>query len=159
MNPALTLRPVAAHEDALLFEIFASARNDADDPTACEDRSDDRRLRLEHEFASRQRGYRTDFPGVEYLIITAADEPIGRIYLQRTNRHIFVVDIVLLEQWRGLGIGSSLLRSLIAEAGAGERTVRLHVEKSNARAFRLYARLGFTIIGDARTHHLMECQP
>jgi GNAT superfamily N-acetyltransferase len=118
-----------------------------------------RRTIIEHEFASRQRGYRTDFPGVEYLLVHSGTEVIGRIYVQRTSRWIFVVDLVLFERWRGLGIGTSLLRSLIAEAASSGRTVRLHVEKSNARAFELYTRLGFVIIGDACSHHLMECQP
>jgi GNAT superfamily N-acetyltransferase len=155
--PALSTRPAHSDDDPLLFEVFASSREAGLRNTAVHPEA--RQQLLEHEFDSRQRGYRNDFPGVEYLVICAGTEPVGRLYVQRTNRVVFVVDLVLLERWRGRGIGTSLLRDLIDEARTTGRTVRLHVEKSNARAFRLYARLGFTIIGDARTHHLMECRP
>jgi ribosomal protein S18 acetylase RimI-like enzyme len=52
------------------------------------------------------------------------------------------MDIALAPTFRGKGIGRGLLRPLIDEASASERTLSIHVEANNL-ARRLYERLGF----------------
>ena len=68
------------------------------------------------------------------------------------------MDIALLPEHRGAGIGSAVLRGLLAEAAAAGKPVRIHVERLNP-ARRLYERLGFAPIEDKGVYYLMEWRP
>jgi ribosomal protein S18 acetylase RimI-like enzyme len=63
----------------------------------------------------------------------------------------------LLPEFRGQGIGSYLLNSLIKEATSTSRKLTIHVEKMNP-ALRLYNRLGFTLVKDEGIYLLMSKQ-
>lgn len=98
---------------------------------------------LDQQFSFQHRHYVTCYDGAEFYVIAHGAEPIGRFYIDRVTRDRVVVEISLLPEWRGRGIGSALLTALQEEvtAGCADR-VSLHVETGNpARA--LYARLGF----------------
>jgi ribosomal protein S18 acetylase RimI-like enzyme len=68
------------------------------------------------------------------------------------------MDIALAPAYRGRGIGSGLLRSLIAEAQASARKLSIHVESNNP-ARRLYERLGFRVAGEHGVYVLLERAP
>ena len=72
-----------------------------------------------------------------------------------TALHIEVIDVALLPEYRGHGIGSSVLRGVLAHADRVGRSVELHVEKQS-RAVRLYERLGFAISGDVGMYFAMS---
>jgi len=61
--------------------------------------------------------------------------------------HIEVIDVALLPEYRGHGIGTSVMRGVLTHADRLGRAVRLHVEKQS-KSVRLFERLGFTICGD-----------
>jgi [ribosomal protein S18]-alanine N-acetyltransferase len=70
-------------------------------------------------------------------LITASD--VGEAELE---------SIVIAPQWRGLGLGASLLSELTHRASAqGARRLDLEVRASNSPAIRLYQRAGFREIG------------
>ncbi|HAV35433.1 MAG TPA: GNAT family N-acetyltransferase, partial [Massilia sp.] len=75
-------------------------------------------------------------------------------YVLRGAAEIRVIDIALLAQYRGQGIGTTLLRSLLDEARRGARRVTIHVEENNP-ALALYLRLGFTQIETHGLYRLM----
>jgi GNAT superfamily N-acetyltransferase len=79
------------------------------------------------------------------LIITADDEPIGRIWVHCDGSDWELVDIALLPEHRGHRVGTVLLRDLIQQADANAATVHLSVGLANAAAQRLFFGLGFTI--------------
>jgi ribosomal protein S18 acetylase RimI-like enzyme len=68
---------------------------------------------------------------------------------------IRLVDIALLPEHRGRGIGGALLRGLLDEGAVSGRRVSMHVERSNP-ALRLYERLGFERVKDDGIYWLME---
>lgn len=60
-----------------------------------------------------------------------------------------ISDLIVAEPWRGQGVGSALIRMLIAKASVWSvPTVEIGVALSNERALALYRTLGFK---DART--------
>jgi ribosomal protein S18 acetylase RimI-like enzyme len=65
------------------------------------------------------------------------------------------VDITLLPPYRQAGIGTAILRDILAEGTAAAKPVRIHVEKFNP-ALRLYTRLGFTPIADKGVYLFLE---
>jgi ribosomal protein S18 acetylase RimI-like enzyme len=71
------------------------------------------------------------------------------------DREIRIVDIALLPEYRGKGIGNGLLRDLLAEADADRESVTIHVERLNP-ALRLYERLGFAVAEDKGVYLFLE---
>ena len=68
------------------------------------------------------------------------------------ENYIYLDDLSVYEQYRGNGIGTELIKT--AERFAeeiGVSIITLHVEKSNESAFRLYKRLGYSIMQDEGT--------
>lgn len=91
----------------------------------------------------------TYVPGRQAVIMRAGTEAraIGRISLTRHWRKFFLRDIELLAVERNHGIGTAIIGALLALAQGEGRAVELLVLKHNP-AQRLYARLGFRIVGD-----------
>jgi len=85
------------------------------------------------------------------------EDVLGRLYVDRWADEIRIIDIALLPQYRGRGIGRAILESLLDEAASRDRgrVVRIHVEHMNP-AMRLYVRLGFYEIEDKGIYKLME---
>lgn len=81
--------------------------------------------------------------------------PAGRLYVARWPAEIRIVDISLLPEHRGHGIGTALLGDLTAEAAAAGTPLTIHVERFNP-ALRLYQRLGFVAVGDAGVYLLLR---
>jgi len=84
--------------------------------------------------------------------------PAGRMLVAGGPEEIRLVDLALLPEHRNGGIGTALLRRLLAEGAARTVPVRLHVERSNP-ARRLYERLGFVPVADDGVHLLMAWNP
>jgi ribosomal protein S18 acetylase RimI-like enzyme len=97
-------------------------------------------------------------PGAEYLLIRRDGDPIGRIAIYRSGNETRIVDIALVPEHRGMGIGSQLIHDLLVEAGVENIPVTLHVERHN-RAAGLYRRLGFRVIEDGGVYLFLKWVP
>jgi len=167
MNPAreqdprgapgpVTLRPERPGDEAFLFQVYASTREEElaltnwDGPT--------RAAFLDHQFRAMRRGYAGMFPEGQFSIVELDGEAIGRMVLDRAADQIRVVDLALLPGRRNRGIGTLLMRQVCAEAATAAKPVRLHVLKGN-RALQWYSRLGFVKCGDAGIYEELEWQP
>lgn len=100
-----------------------------------------------HQFHAQRTHYRTHFPAAAFLVIERAAVPVGRLYLERRGDTYHIIDIALLPDLRGHGVGTALLGAVIAQAAAAGLGVGLFVERFNP-ALRLYRRFGFIEIGD-----------
>ena len=152
----ITLRSETPEDEAFLFTLYASVREEELEATGWAGAARDDFLQMQ--FRAMRRGYRSMFPQAQFSIIMLEGEPVGRLVLNRASDELRVVDITLLPAARGQGLGGNLLRSIVAEARHSGRRVRLHVLKG-ARAERLYERLGFRQINDAGLYEQMEWRP
>lgn len=102
--------------------------------------------------------YRQHFAQATFELIKYQGENAGRLYVDRSLGDIRIVDIALLDSFRGKGIGSYLLKKLLAEGRDKGLTVSIHVEKNNP-ARRWYERLGFLKIEDKGLYDFMQRTP
>ena len=110
------------------------------------------------QFTAQDSYYRQQFPDTSFDIVMVDGVPAGRLYVDRRDAEIRIIDIALLPEHRGNGIGTSLLRDLLAEADAAGKSVTIHVERLNP-ALRLYERLGFSLAEDKGIYLFLERTP
>jgi len=110
---------------------------------------------LASQFSIQHDYYRRHYPRGRFDVITYRGERVGRLYHDWSGDAAQLIDIALLPVYRGLGIGSHLLRALVAEAARKRVPVRLYVEFENP-VRRLYRRLGFVPAGENGVYELMQ---
>ena len=149
----VTLQPFSPDNQEFLFRLYSSTREHEISALGWPSAQQEAFLRMQ--FNSQQRWYETAYPGADHQLILIDDQPAGRILVLRDSKTYTLVDIALLTQHRNTGIGTQLLRQLIAEADKACVPLRLHVLKSNP-ACRLYERLGFAKTGEDGIYYEME---
>lgn len=88
-------------------------------------------------------------------LILVGSEVVGWIACTEDEAKLELIDIHLLPEHQGKGIGSKLLSELVSQADSARKPVQLSVLKVNpSRA--LYERWGFRSSGETETHVLME---
>lgn len=140
----LSLRPCVAEDEPFLRQLYASTR--AAEMQASGWPAERVTAFIAQQFALQHAHYHRHFPAAEFLLIEQAAHRVGRLYLQEQERHIQLIDIALLPQWRGQGIARRLLGDVLARADRGGKSVGLHVEQRNPVAA-WYLRLGFVPVG------------
>ncbi len=110
---------------------------------------------LESQFALQRHHYRKYYGASEFAVIEKNGVPAGRIYIDRQDSALVVVDIALLPEYRGQGAGTAFMRAVCAEARTAGKKVSIYVEKFNP-AQTLYRRLGFREILDEGVYWMME---
>ena len=99
---------------------------------------------LAQQFYAQHCHYQEHYREAEFSLVLQGGQPIGRLYLFRGPTTHNLMDLSLLPNWRGRGIGSHLLSLLVQEADTAGKAIRLYVEPDNP-ARRLYERFGFGI--------------
>lgn len=153
---SFALRPACAGDEAFLFELYCTTRNDEIAAWGLD--SSQQEILLRMQFNAQRQHYELAYEAIEHSIILVGNRPTGRIMVFRSEREFVLVDIALLPDARGLGIGCALIADLLTEAERAGKPVSLHVEKDN-RARRLYERLGFEICEDTGMYFKMEWRP
>jgi ribosomal protein S18 acetylase RimI-like enzyme len=149
----VTFRPIRPEDQEFLAGLYASTREAELAPVPWS--ADEKAAFLKMQFDAQHRHYQEHYPRARFDLILAADEPIGRLYVDHWPNEVRLIDIALVPAWRNRGIGGRLLRDLMAEAAAAGKPLTIHVERFNP-ALRLYERLGFRKIEDKEVYHLME---
>ena len=157
LSSGISLRPYRAEDQELLFAIYAGTRKD--EVAAFGWSAEQQEAFLRMQCNARSRWYEMAYPGADHQVICLDGQPIGRILVLRPPDHMRLVDIALLPEYQGRGIGSELLRELAAQADKAGVPLRLRVEKTNPGARRLYERLGFVQTGEDEINCHMERAP
>ena len=165
-NPALFREAVRATLDAsvhlreegeddlpFLRTLYASTRAEELAPVPWPEVQ--KRAFLDHQFELQRAQYREHYLGAEWLVIERDAVPIGRLYLKRSSAEVRMMDIALLPDARGRGIGTRLTRAVIDWAAAQGLPVTLHVEPFNP-AYRMYQRFGFEHRRSTGIYHFLE---
>ncbi len=153
MSGRLSLRAVTPADREVIFEVYASTRAEEVAATGWEPAV--QQAFLAQQFAAQDAAWHARLPDAAYDLVLVDDEPAGRLYVERRADAIHVVDISLLPQWRGRGIGGRLLEAVAAEADERGVTLSVYVERHNP-AIRLYERLGLVAVGADAVYLLMQ---
>ena len=140
-----------------LLRLYATTR--AEEMAMVADWSDEQKdAFVRMQFEAQHAWYQEHYWDAHFDLVLIDETPAGRLYVHRRGTEIRLVDISLMPEVRGQGIGSALLHELMAEAEAAGKPLTIHVEKYNP-AMRLYQRLGFKSIADRGPYDLLEWRP
>lgn len=153
---SVTLRPVVPDDGTFLLKVYAGTRSDEVAAWGWDAAQQEAFFRMQ--FNAQQQAYEAEYPRADHEIILLGDEPVGRMIVERTERELRGVDIAMLPEYRDSGVGTALIKNLLAEASAADKPFRIQVVKSN-RAMRLYERLGLSVIGESAFYFQMEWTP
>ena len=156
MRGRISLRPVQDDDGEFLLRVYAGTREEelALAPWSREEKQQFVRM----QFDLQQEHYRRYYVDARFEIVMLEDQPVGRLYTDRRADEIRVVDIALLPECRGRGMGGEIMNDVLAEAAEAGKPVRIHVRQNN-RAVGLYRRLGFEKTGETGVYDLMEWRP
>ena len=152
----VTLRPVGEDDLPFLLRVYAAAREEelAQVPWTAEQKE----AFLRQQFEAQHAWWREHYTGATFDLVLVGGRPAGRLYVDEWAREVRIVDIALLAEHRGRGVGTRLLQGVLARADAAGKPVSIHVERMNP-ALRLYQRLGFRLVEDKGVYLLMERPP
>jgi ribosomal protein S18 acetylase RimI-like enzyme len=109
---------------------------------------------IELQFQAQSHAYAA-YRDTSFEVVLVDGDPAGRLIVARWPEELRVVDIALLPEFRGRGIGGTLMREVIAEADERGVKTSIHVERFNP-AQHLYTRLGFRSVSEAGVYLLLE---
>jgi len=152
----LSLRPIQPEDSEFLYQVYASTREQelAPVPWAAAEKA----AFLRSQFSAQHRHYQQHYAGTSFEVILLDGRPVGRLYVARGEEEIRIVDIALLPEHRGAGIGSALLKGILAEGARAHKPVTIHVEQFNP-ALCWYERLGFRRKAEAGVYLFLEFSP
>src|SRR5215204_5905514 len=93
-----------------------------------------------------------NFNTADGVIIVFENKDIGYFWVIEKESEILLASIRLSNEFQNKGIGTQIIRNLIAKSS---KPVSLRVLKVNP-ARKLYERLGFVIKEETKTHYLMK---
>lgn len=153
---AITLRHATPEDTAFLLAVYASTRAEEMAITGWSD--EQKAAFCAMQFKAQDTHYRQHYPTAQFFIIEAGKVPAGRLYVEHSAKEIRILDIALLSEYRGKGIGTHFLRDLQKQAQSASKVLSIHVETFNP-AKRLYERLGFVLAEDKGVYHFMTWTP
>jgi ribosomal protein S18 acetylase RimI-like enzyme len=152
----ITLRPATDADYDFMRQLYESTR--AEEMTRFPFDEAQRKVFLDQQFAAQFEHYGIHYPTCERNIVERDGVQVGRFWIDEWRDQIRIVDIALVAECRGSGIGSQLLHQVIDRATAAGKPVTIHVEAFNP-ARRLYQRLGFEKVDTNGVYFLMRREP
>ena len=156
VKPTVVLRPVAEDDEAFLRDVYATTRADELGQAGLAEAQEKAFIHMQ--FSAQSEDYRRRFPQADHDVVLYKSEPVGRLYVARSPEEIRILDLTILPTHRNAGIGTSLVRDLLAEARTTNRPVRIYVDNTSPST-RLFERLGFAKMEQQSLSSLLEWRP
>lgn len=149
MSRRYRLRQAGPDDESFLADLFAATRADLLGPVALP--HDRLASLLAIQWRAQRAGYAQTHPAAVDSVIEIGRERIGRVLVEGRTAEVHLVDIALLPERTGEGIGSAVIDDLREQARSRDCALVLSVARDNVRAVALYRRLGFVEDGGRTT--------
>lgn len=147
------LRPINELDMPFLLQLYASTR--ATELAATGWSSEQKLLFLNSQFQLQHTYYQQQFSTGKFQIIEINKVAIGRLYYGWEANDLRLVDIALLPEYQGKGVGRQLMQKLIAQVKERNGTLSLHVDINNP-ARNWYLRLGFFAVDNVLVNGIYQ---
>jgi ribosomal protein S18 acetylase RimI-like enzyme len=156
VNPAdISLRPARDGDEPFLKRVHDAARHWEFASLLETGQADLYHQVMAQQYDAQHRFYFANYDTAHYGIIQWTGQPIGRLYVDYRDDEVRVLEIAILPEYRGRGIGRIVMMGICLEAAMRRKPVRLYVHYLS-RAQRFYRQLGFREISLEGPDRLME---
>lgn len=150
----ITKTPISRPDEPFLFALYAETRAEELRPVPWND--EQKNSFLQHQFQAQHQHYTSKYTeNGSFQIIRTDDQPIGRLYTAELPDEIRIIDITILEAFRGKNIGTTLIEEILHDAEEKNKAVQIYLEINN-RSASLFTRLGFAPVSDEGIHQLWQ---
>jgi len=125
LTDQVQLREATAADHEFLYRVYASTREQELAATRWAPAQVEAFLRMQS--GAQESDYRFRFPASAWQVVMVGGVPAGRLFVDRSPAAIRLVDIALLPEFRGAGVGTLLINQVLAEAAAAGLPVHLQV--------------------------------
>ncbi|MFS8086001.1 MAG: GNAT family N-acetyltransferase [Acidobacteriota bacterium] len=153
---SITLRPVKPEDEVFLLEVYAGTR--ANELALVPWNEEQKQAFVRMQFDAQQEHYQKYSSNGKHEIVLCGDRPVGRLWLDRKDDQIIILDLTILPSDRNHGIGSDLLRRLLKEAETAHKSVSVYVETFSL-SLPLFERLGFEQVATEGINYLLKWSP
>ena len=140
----ISLCPVKPCHEDFLFRLFIESRPDLALISGLDEHQ--KSSIIYQQFIMEEQQLRIIYPEADFNIVMIDSEPIGRLFVYHGEKTDRIIEIALLENYRGIGIGTKLMSTVIEEAMKYEKSITLQVGWFNEKAYKFYEKLGFKIV-------------
>lgn len=152
----IKLRPVTEADDSFVFSIYASTR--AQEMAQVPWSPEQKEAFVRMQYMAQKQHYAAEYPRASHDIIYIDEIPAGRLYLNRGDEVLHVLDITVLPEHRNRGVGSVMLGRILDEARQQAKPASIFVESFNP-SVRFFDRLGFQVAEQSGFQLLMKWHP
>jgi len=149
------LKPITKDDEPFLYEVYVSTRRKEIDSWGWS--AEQIQHFLEMQWCAQQTSYRQQFPDASHCIILSDDKYVGRLLTENLPEHHHLIDISILPNFQGKGVGTFLITQLQQKAKEENKSVILQVFQTNP-ARDLYERLGFQVMSADEIYLKMRWQ-
>jgi ribosomal protein S18 acetylase RimI-like enzyme len=149
----ISFRPVTAADDGLLFSLYASTR--AAELAQVPWSEEQKQAFVRMQFDAQTREYAARNPQATHEIICVGEKPAGRLYLSRKEDAFHILDIIVMPEHRGSGIGTWVVKKVMADAAREGKAVTIYVESFNP-SMQFFERLGFQPVRTEGIYSLLK---
>ncbi|MFX3634805.1 MAG: GNAT family N-acetyltransferase [Candidatus Pristimantibacillus sp.] len=145
------MRPAGPEDELFRYETFAASKHKEIAAWGFGENEAKQFIRMQ--FYARESSYSATYPNASNMILCSGEERTGVLRIHYGEEATTIVDIAMLPDVQGKGIGTQVMLYLQGEADTTGQPLRLHVDNNNTGALRLYERLGFKAdqVGDIYT--------
>ena len=152
----VTFRAVLPEDSQFLLEVYGCTR--AEELALTGWGSEQRDAFLKMQLDAQHVHYRGQYPSARYLLVLLDGNPVGRLYLADKDSEIRILDVTILPDYRGAGIGTALVHHLMTISSGAGKPLSIYVETFN-RSLGLFERLGFVRSGENGYSLLLQWNP
>jgi RimJ/RimL family protein N-acetyltransferase len=149
-----TLRAERPDDGDFLYALFRSHMLPTVAAMPVDDAMKESLLRMQ--FTSQASTYRGEYPGARFDILERDGVPFGRLIVHEDSDVATFVDFALLLEKRGAGLGTAVIRRVVAWVAERCGTIRLTILWNNEASLRMTRRVGFVQVGETPPFVEME---
>jgi RimJ/RimL family protein N-acetyltransferase len=149
-----TLRPERPDDADFLYALFRSHMLASVAAMPVDDAMKESLLRMQ--FRSQTATYRSEYPDSRFDILERDGIPFGRLIVHEHNDVATFVDFALLPENRGAGLGTAVIRRVVAWVAERCGSIRLNILWNNEASLRMTRRIGFVQVGETLPYVEME---
>jgi GNAT superfamily N-acetyltransferase len=154
----VALRPETEWDGDFLYALFRSHTLPGFAGLPVSDAMKESLIRMQ--FDSRRATYRSQYPDALFAVLERDAVPFGSVIVDEAGndagRVAWIVDLELMPDSRGGGIGSALMTSLVGWLGERCAVIRCTVLSGNEASLRMCRRAGFVAVAGDPPHVALE---